>query len=103
MEGEQLELIKVIQFPKNRQVVEIERQDKLEVIQKILKLIIEEGNDFHVLIDKKTALEIYEDPTNGLKDYLILTTNFEEAQKMKLKMTQTRNSRIQKITGNELD
>lgn len=103
MEGEQLELMKVIEFPKNRNVIEMERQNKLNVIQTILELIIQEGNDFHIVIDKKSALEIFEDSDNKLKDYFILTTNFEEAQKMKLKMTHTRNSIIQKIIGNELD
>jgi len=98
MKAEQLEIMKVIEFPKNRNVENKLRDDKLEVAIKFLKYLVGEGADFHIIIDRNAALELFEDNAK-LKDYLIMTTDFEKARHIKLDT----NYKIYKIEGNEFD
>jgi hypothetical protein len=97
MEGKQLGLMKVIEFPKNRQVENIERNGKLEVAIKILKLLIDEGAGYHIVIDRKAANELFE---GVLREYTVITSNLEKTKKFALN---SRNYNIYPIEGNELN
>ena len=101
MKAEQMELMKVIQFPQKKveEKENRERKDKFEVAKKFIELLAYEGIDFHIVIDKESALKVMED--DNFKDYIIVTTNFEEAKKMQLKMTQMGNSVCAAIRGDE--
>ena len=96
-----MELMKVIQFPQKKieEKGNRERHDKTEVAKKFLDLLADEEIDFHIIIDKQSALKVMED--DNFKDYVIITTNFEEAKKMRLKLTQMRNSVCAVIRGDE--
>jgi hypothetical protein len=97
MEGKQLGLMKVIEFPKNRQVENIERNEKLEVAIKILKLLVDEGADYHIVIDRKAANELFE---GALREYTVITSNLEKAEDIRLRFE---NYSIFPLKGNELD
>ena len=101
MKAEQMELMKVIQFPKTKieEKENRERKDKFEVAKKFIELLVYEGIDFHIVIDKESALEVLEDA--NYRDYLIITTDTEKAKKMQFKLTQTRNSNLLPIKGDE--
>lgn len=94
---------KIISFPKNKQILEIERQRKLKVAFELLEWISQENADFHIVVDKNVGLNMFQNSPNDLKDYIILTTNPDEARKMQLRLTQMRNSEIYTIKGDELD
>ena len=96
MKSEQLEIMKVIEFPKNRNVENKLRSEKLDIAIKFLKYLVDESVDFHIIIDRNAALELFEDNAK-LKDYLIMTTDFEKARHIELDT----NYSIYKIKGNE--
>ena len=97
---EQLEIMKVIEFPKNRQYENKIRNEKLNVAIKILELLNSEGCDFRIVINKNAALEIF-DLEDYQKEYLILTTSsFEKDRHFKADAT---NAELHAIQGNEVD
>lgn len=83
MQNEQLQLMKVIQFPKNKLKENKERLNKLEVAYKLLKCLVEDGADFHIVVTKESAETLYNFPTGEYK-YATITSDLEEAQKIRL-------------------
>lgn len=102
MKLEQIELMKVIEFPKCKieEKENRERQDKLEVAKNLVNRLVDEEIEFHIVLDKESILKVLEDA--NYKDYNIITTNQEEAEKMLLKLTQMRNSCLIPIKGDEI-
>lgn len=87
MKAEQMELMKVIQFPKKviEEKEKLERKDKLLQAYKMLDYFIECGADFSILIDMKIANELFEVSENQMEKYkyLAITTNYEEFKKVR--------------------
>ena len=87
MENEQMELMKVIQFPQNKikEKEKVERKDKLLQAYKMLDYFIECGADFSILVDMKVADELFEVSQAQMKEYkyLAITTNHEEFKKVR--------------------
>jgi len=83
MESEQLELMKVIQFPKNKIKENRDRIDKLEVAYKVLKYLVEEGKEFHIVVTKESAEELFEIPSSKY-NYVTITSSLGEADNIKL-------------------
>lgn len=100
MKLEQMELMRVIEFPKSKLKENREKQDKLEVAKKLVNLLVDKEIEFQIIIDKESALKVLKD--DDFKDYVIITTNLEEAEKLRLKLTHMRNSKIAVIRGGEL-
>jgi hypothetical protein len=90
---------KVIKFPKNELKENKDRLDKLEVAYKMLKRLIGEGHDFHILIATEATKELF--ATDGLikSDYGILTSNMEEAEEIRIKSD---NAIFYPIKGDEI-
>lgn len=97
MKYKQLEIMKVIEFPKNREAEKIERNKKLEETIRLLSLLVDEGADYHIVIDRKAANEIFE---GNLREYTVITTNLKKSNNLILT---PRNYNIYPIKGNELD
>lgn len=83
MKGEQLQLMKVIEFPKNRQVENQLRHKKLEVAMKLLEAIIDDGAEYHIVINREDTLKLFE-YSSKIGDYLIMTSDVETAKKIKI-------------------
>jgi hypothetical protein len=100
MKSEQMELMKVIEFPKYKieEKAEKEKIAKLDVAYKMLKYLIEEGHDFHVVISADAVNELFETDKVCEDDYGILTSNFDEAKRIRIKSD---NTIFYKIEGNE--
>mgnify|MGYP000903907167 CR=1 FL=1 len=65
MDVEQLEIMKVIEFPKNKEIAEKLKNNKLDVAIGILELLSEEGSDYHILVSKEAPIR----ETKHLKYY----------------------------------
>jgi hypothetical protein len=99
LEGEQLKIMRVIEFPKNRHVEKIKRNEKLQVAIKMLEYLVDEGADFHIIINKEDALKLFDD--NGrFREYLIITNDLDKGKRLK---TDSKNSMVYEIDGNEFD
>lgn len=103
MKGEQLEFMKVIEFPKNKNIEEQKKKDKLEFVRCFLEKLVEEGFDFNIVIDEKATdkfFEISKENQKGSKrKYSVLTSNVEAVKTLSLNPS---NIYVYKITGNEL-
>ena len=99
MEHEQLEIMRVIQFPKNRQYENKIRNEKLEVAIRILEVLVAGDADFHIVIDSESALKIFEDNNDKSIEYLLLSTNEEKGKNVKINGD---NTVMYEITGDEL-
>jgi len=100
MKTEQMQLIKVIEFPKYKieEKVEKERLDKLDVAYNMLKYLIEEGHDFHIVISADAVNELFETDKISSDDYGILTSNIDKAEKIRIKSD---NAIFYQIEGDE--
>ena len=87
MKAEQMELMKVIQFPKKKmeEKERLERKDKLEQAYKMLDYFIDCGADFSILVDMKMADELFEVSKSQMEKfkYLAITTNYEKFKKIR--------------------
>jgi len=100
---EQLEIMKVIQFPKNKEYESRKRDEKLSAAIKMLEYFVSEGKEFNIVVDKETALTLFEESTSNQKiqDYVVLTTSDREnSQKFKVNIN---NSNLYFIQGTEFD
>lgn len=94
MKSEQLELVgKVIQFPKNRDTENKLLKDKLKVAYAVLKTLTDLGADFHIIIEKEYAEELFTEEMD--RNHVIFTSNIEKAKELELRMC------IFPIKGNE--
>ena len=106
MKTKQLEIFKVIEFPKNREM-EIKQMDeecnlrnkKLEVAKAMLEILTEEKADYHIIIKKEDVLKIFEN-NKGCNEYLMITSNFDTAKRIKIG---SKNSSVYEIKSEELD
>lgn len=99
MKVEQLQIMKVIEFSKNRYVENIKKSERLDVAIKFLEYLVDEGADFHIVINKEAALKLFEDNDGKLREYLIMTSNLEKARNIKI----DKNACVYVIEGDELD
>lgn len=100
MQGEQLEIMKVIQFPKNRQYKLNQKNRKLNVAIRMLEVLSEHDIEFHIVVNKKAALILFDDTEGKMRDYLFISSSYEESKNIKLN---SENSRVYEIDGDELD
>lgn len=101
MKAEQMELMKVIEFPKNKieEKERRERLDKLDVSYKLLEELVKTGADFHIIVTKESASELFDFPEKYNKyQYATLTSNLKEAKTINLKD----NTMFYPIKGDEL-
>lgn len=101
MKGKQLEIMRVIEFPKNKHVENIRRREKYQVAIKLLEILVDEGAEYHIVIDKEDALKIF-DANEKLREYLIMTSDIEKAKILRL-LRLEENASIYQIDGNEFD
>ena len=71
MKGEQLELMRVIEFPKNKNIEDIRYKDKKELTKRVIDML---KGDFSLVINGSE--DIFEEQINT--DTIIITTNKEE-------------------------
>lgn len=102
MKHEQMELMKVIEFPKDKikEKLKNERIGKLDAACKMLKYLIEEEADFHIVLKIETANKLFEVSEEEMKkyDYIILTSNYEESKHIPIKR-----SCVYRIKGDEFE
>lgn len=97
MKDEQVKITRVIEFPKNRHIEIIRRDEKLQVAIKVLEFLVDEGADFHIVINKEDSLKLFED--NGkLREFLIMTSDADKGQGLRI---ESKNSTVYEIDGNE--
>lgn len=81
LEGKQLELMRVIEFPKNREIKQKTLKDKQKVAELLIDFLTDEECDFHIVISRKSAEKLFE--MDGYKgDKVILTSNHKEAKQI---------------------
>ena len=97
MKCEQLELMKVIQFPKNRNIEIKKNNDKFDTAVKFLKFLVDEGADYHIIVCENDAEKLFEGKT---REYTVITSNAEKAKGLKFN---DNNFTIYPISGDELD
>lgn len=87
MKSEQMQLMRVIEFPKSKieEKEERERKDKLEVAYKMLDYLIDCGADFNIIVDIEKANELFEISESQMKkfQYISLSTNYEKFKKIR--------------------
>jgi hypothetical protein len=89
--------MKIIEFPKN--IIENNKRDsKFKVAFKLLKTLVDNGADFHIVVDKKDSLLLFNEEDFGSREYIILTSNLEKAKELSL---ENKNSCIFPIKGDE--
>lgn len=96
MKYKQIELMKVIEFPKNRQMGLKKRNKKLNVAIELLQYLVNGGADFHIVISKEQAEKLYD---GDLRKYTVITSNLEEAKNLNIS---SNNYSIYPIEGDEL-
>lgn len=94
--------MKVIEFPKNKQVHDQVRNDKLDVAIEFLKYLVGEGAEYHIVINREDATKLFDvsKAKGELRDYLIMTSDFDSGKRLKLSKE---NSSVYVLTGDELD
>ena len=96
MKGEQLQLMKVVEFPKNKDTELKLLKDKLDSAQKMIDFITEHKEDFHIVINRSAAEELFEmDKFKG--DKVVITSNYQKAKEIFKKD----NYIFYKLTGDE--
>lgn len=101
MKAEQMELMKVIDFPKSKieEKERRERLDKLDVAYKLLERLVKTGTEFHIVITRESTSELFEFPKEYNKyQYATLTSDLKEAKRINLKD----NTMFYPIKGGEL-
>lgn len=91
MNIEQTELMKVIEFPKNK-IEEKENRDrlnKLEVAYKMLETLVKEGHDFHIVISADATERMFKPGKISNNYYGVLTSNLDKAEKIRIKSDNT--------------
>ena len=100
MKYEQQEIMKVINFPKNKQYENKLKNNKLEVAISMLEYCNRENIDFSIIIDNKTALDLFDETEEQqIKDYLIITTSFKKNKQLKIDKS---NASLYELRGDEL-
>lgn len=98
MKYEQLQLMKVIEFPKNKDTELKLLKDKQDSAEKILDFITDLKEDFHIVLSRSAAEELFE--MNKFKgDKVVITSNYQEAKEM----FNFKNTIFYKLTGDEFD
>lgn len=98
MKYEQLQLMKVIEFPKNKDTELKLFKDKQDSAEKILDFITDLKEDFHIVLSRSAAEELFE--MNKFKgDKVVITSNYQEAKEM----FNFKNTIFYKLTGDEFD
>lgn len=98
MKGEQLQLMKVIEFPKNKDTELKLLKDKQDSAEKILDFITDLKNDFHIVLIRSAAEELFE--MNKFKgDKIVITSNYQEAKKI----FKSKDFIFYKLTGDEFN
>lgn len=88
MKAEQIELMKVIDFPKSKieEKERRERLDKLDVAYKLLERLVKTGAEFHIVITRESTSELFNLPEGYNKyKYATLTSDLEKAKRINLK------------------
>lgn len=88
MESEQLkQLGNIVEFPKNKAFKNKEMIDKLYVATELLKIMVEQGHEFSIMVNRNAALEVFEEKNGNTIDLLVISTSkeFEEGCRNKNK------------------
>lgn len=83
MSDKESETGKVIQFPKNKIKENKDKMNKLEVACKILRQIAMEGNDFHIIVTREAADNLFIFPSEKYS-YATITSNLNEIKNIPL-------------------
>lgn len=98
MKYEQLQLMKVIEFPKNKDTELKLLKDKQESARKMIDFITDFKKDFHVVLSRSAAEELFEmDKFKG--DKVVITSNYKEAKEM----FNIKDTIFYKLTGDEFN
>lgn len=98
MKGEQLQLMKVIEFPKNKDTELKLLKDKQDSAEKILDFITDLKEDFHIVLSRSAAEELFEmEKFKG--DKVVITSNYQEAKEM----FNIKDTIFYKLTGDEFN
>lgn len=98
MKYEQLQLMKVIEFPKNKDTELKLLKDKQDSAEKILDFITDLKEDFHIVLSRSAAEELFE--MNKFKgDKVVITSNYQEAKEM----FNIKDTIFYKLTGDEFN
>ena len=98
MKGEQLQLMKVIEFPKNKDTELKLLKDKQDSAEKILDFITDLKEDFHIVLSRSAAEELFEmDKFKG--DKIVITSNYQEAEEI----FKSKDFIFYKLTGEEFN
>lgn len=75
---------KVIEFPKNREYEQLQKNKQLEFGKLILDLIVTNGGDFSIVVDKETAEKIFRraDGKNFKTELIAVGTSSELNRKL---------------------
>lgn len=95
---------KVIDFNKNNKVLEkkkLDKKKKIEALQKMIEVLIEDDINVHVVLDKKASY-IFKNKNNDDNDnlYTILTLDAEESKKIRITNS---NRQFYEVKGDEIE
>lgn len=95
---------KVIDFNKNNKVLEkkeLDKRKKIEALQKMIEVLIEDDINVHVVLDKKASY-IFKNKNNDDNDnlYTILTLDAEESKKIRITNS---NRQFYEVKGDEIE
>lgn len=97
MKYEQLQFMKVIEFPKNKDTELKLLKDKQDSAMDMINYLTDRKKDFHIVVSKSTAEELFEmDKFRG--DKVVITSNYEEAKRI---FPELKNTIFYKLTGDE--
>jgi len=94
-----MEESKVIEFPKNKNIENQLRYDKLQVAIEWLKYLHGKEVDFSILLDKHSAMELFDAKTEKIKDFIIISADIQKVKSYNLNF----NYNLYEIKGTELD
>jgi hypothetical protein len=92
--------MKVIEFPKNRQVENIIRDEKLRTAVQILKFLVENDGEYHIVISRNDAEKLFD--SKNLRSSTIITSNYEAIDRTALDYMREYFS-VYPIKGNDFD
>lgn len=75
----------IIEFPKNKEFKNKEIQDKFYIAAELLKRIIEHGHEFNITVTRDTALEVFKEHDQKIKDLLVISTSKEFERNLRYK------------------
>ena len=88
MKSEQLKLLgNVIEFPNSKAFKNKEMLDKFYAATELLKIMVEQGHEFSITVNRNAALEVFEEKNGNTIDLLVISTSkeFEEGCRNKNK------------------